>query len=133
MEAECGLCGASFATKSPRAKWCSEACRKRHDRAQARLEVVRELPPSRDGRVAETTRAKLEAAGQLGSPLGAAAVALAQRIDGVSLFDTGSALAALVRELRATLAEATKGTIVANDPIDELRARREAKGAGGGR
>jgi hypothetical protein len=36
----------------------------------------------------------------------------------------------LSRELRATMAEALQNTVAAGDPLDELKARRDAKRAG---
>jgi uncharacterized protein YoaH (UPF0181 family) len=39
-------------------------------------------------------------------------------------YDTGSAVAAMSRELRAVMAEALKGAAQAVDPMDELAARR---------
>jgi hypothetical protein len=78
------------------------------------------------GSLAAATQAELDRAGRLGSAVGQAALALARRID-ASQGETGSALAALVREHRATLAEAVKDAEVAADPLDELRNRRERK------
>jgi hypothetical protein len=45
--------------------------------------------------------------------------------------DTGSALAALVKQHDATMAEAVKGAQVSASPLDELRRRRDAKRATG--
>jgi hypothetical protein len=73
------------------------------------------------------TKVELEAAGRLDSVLGQQALRLAQQMSG---FETGGGMAALSRELRATMAEATRGAAVAADPLDELKARRDAKRAG---
>lgn len=72
--------------------------------------------------VTEATRAALEHADRAGTPAGTAALALAARIDSNS--DTGSAMASMVRELRATMTEALAGAIVETDALDELRDRR---------
>jgi hypothetical protein len=53
-------------------------------------------------------------------------VFLAERLS-ASTFDTGSAVAAVSRELRATMTAALADVPVANDPLDELRARRDRK------
>lgn len=73
------------------------------------------------------TRAELDRVGQAESPLGTLALALAARLDR-SGGDAGSAVAALAKELRQTLADATRGvgsTMV--DPVDELKKRREVR------
>jgi len=69
--------------------------------------------------------AELESARRLASADGQAALTLASAIAGGG--QTGSGLAALVRELRATLTAATAGAGVVDDPVDELRARRLAR------
>lgn len=61
-----------------------------------------------------------------GAPLGAIALTLARRIDVAAVSgESGSSVAALTRELRATLDAA--GTVRAADPVDELQSRREAR------
>lgn len=76
----------------------------------------------------QAVEAELETVDRLGTVLGQAAVGLAQRIE--QNRDTGSALAALNRELRATVAEAVKGAGAPRSAIsrhrDELAARRRA-------
>ena len=74
----------------------------------------------------ETVRAELEVGGKLGTSLGAMCVFLAERLS-ASTFHTGSAVAAVSRELRATMTAALADVRVANDPLDELRARRDRK------
>jgi hypothetical protein len=78
-----------------------------------------------DGPVVTATRAELEAAGRLSTSLGAKALALATKIDAGR--ETGTALAALVRQHDLTHAEALKGAQRAASVLDELRARRDAK------
>lgn len=68
----------------------------------------------------------LEEVDRQDSPLGAAAMALAMRLDQPGT-DTGSALAAVARQLEATLESATRGAGSASAPDqlrDELAARR---------
>ena len=73
-------------------------------------------------------RAELEGVGRLETSLGQAALVLAQRIEGVR--ESGSAVASLTREMRATLVEATRGAKAQESRLesyrDELAARRRA-------
>lgn len=136
----CGECGKSLVGMRPQAKFCGPRCRNRAGRKSKPAGSVVDLP-GRDedgqesagevaGGVAEAVRVELEAADRLGTSLGQAALGLARRIDRGGLMETGSAYAALVREMRATLAAATAGAAVADDPVDELRRRRERRRAG---
>ncbi len=78
------------------------------------------------------TVVELERVGRLNTALGQAAVLLARRLDGSSR-DTGSAVAALARQLQATLAAATANVGDEASPLDrardELAARRARRGA----
>lgn len=84
--------------------------------------------------VAERVLRDLEAAGMADSWLGAAALDLAESIDGGG-FSSGSSRAAVHRELRAIMADALRGSDAPGSSVgryrDELAARR-AKRAGGG-
>lgn len=76
------------------------------------------------------TRASLEAAGRESTPAGVNALLLAAKLDLGG--DTGSAMAALAKQHLAALEEALKGAPVADDQVDELRARRAKRlGLGG--
>jgi hypothetical protein len=130
------MCPTEFEAKRASAKYCSERCKKRAQRRPGGTKTaeVLALPaePTRDPEgdwLAQATEAELRNAGRLSSAIGQAALALARRID-ASGGETGSALASLVREHRATLAEAVKDAAKAADPLDELRNRRERKLAG---
>lgn len=134
MKVTC-VCGVKFDARNPRAKYCSDRCRKR---AQRGGEVVtlpmpaREEPPAEPdmGGVERTTRAALTEAGRIETPMGQACLAIARRIDQPGP-DTGSALAALVARLESSLATATRGagaTSAPNALRDQLAARR-AQGA----
>lgn len=120
----CG-CGTAL-TGRPDKRYASEACSKRARRAER--DTGRMAPPSPDGsldgQTVRAVRAELTAAGQEDTYLAAAAVAVAQRIDAA---DGVMGLAALVKELRATMADALKGAQVAESAVDELRRRRDAK------
>lgn len=136
MQIQCHQCGQSFDAERPHAKWCSAACRKQNQRAGGAS--ITELRPAAGDEedddqltpVVAATWRRLEEAERLDTPEGMTALALAHRLDNGGR-DTGSALASVARELRATLAEALKGAAVAADPVDEIRARRERKLANG--
>ena len=138
MKRPCDLCGTVYEAKRATSKFCSSNCRTRKARG-----VVVDLPAGRLSGVVDesdvpmatpvetaTLKALVEA-GRLDSPLGAAAMMLARRMDSPGL-DTGSAVAAVARQLEATLASATRGASAATAPQtlqDELAARRAAHGA----
>jgi hypothetical protein len=129
---KCARCGQPFEAKRSTAKFCGGKCRALAAKERSRGVVVTPIEaPAADasGLVYGATRSELEAADRLSTSLGAKALALAARID--SGQDTGSALAALVKQHDATMAEAVKGAQVAASPLDELRRRRDAKRAAG--
>lgn len=78
--------------------------------------------------VADSVRATLTAIGKTDTALGASALVLAERLDRKTTADT--AVAAMTKELRATLAELTKDAPAKGDPVDELRERRERRRRG---
>ena len=123
MKLTCESCRMQFEASRSSARFCSGRCRMRAQRTSV-------SPPTDPGGLTEATRAELEAAGRLRSASGAAAMLLAQRLDAPTP-DTGAAIAALVREHRAAIADAVHIARVAGDPVeklrDELRARRESK------
>lgn len=125
-------CGAEFQAKDPRARYCSDRCRKRVQRSGA---TVIDLPtppaPTAPLGVESSTLAALDAAGRTDTPMGQAALVLARRLDAPGL-DMGSAVAAVTRQLSLTLTEALRGAGRASGPqvlSDELAARRVAHGA----
>lgn len=128
MLVTCAACGKPFETQYKIAKFCGATCRKRKQRRGA---VVEALPPPvqpESGSLADAVRVELQAAGRLDTALGRQAVLLAERAS--SPFDTGSAIAAVSRELRAVMAEALKDSSAVADPLDELAHRRMVKAAG---
>lgn len=72
---------------------------------------------------------ELVAAGRDGSAAGQVALALAGLID--SRGESGAAVAALARQLSASLAEALRDAESGGDAVDDLAARREARRAAG--
>lgn len=79
--------------------------------------------------VLDATRDELTKGGRLDSALGQQALVLADQVDAGAEM-TGSALAAVAKELRTTLAEAMRSATMVKDPIDELRERRERRRRG---
>lgn len=153
MQATCEQCRDRFEAKRSTAKYCTTRCRTRATRARATRARAQGLPapaavdrpaagaavppasappPAADGGdvplLIAATISELVAAGRLGTTIGQQAVKLAERM--VNRSETGSAVASLSKELRATMVEALKGTAQEADPIDELRARRDRKRAG---
>jgi hypothetical protein len=108
-------------------RYCSERCSKKARRGQSVVPMRRtdearteaDLPS-----LAESVREELRRAGAESSGLGVSALLLAAQID--SRQESGSSLAALNRELRATLAEATRGQVKSGlaSLRDELAERR---------
>lgn len=132
----CEACGDEFEAKRSNAKFCSTKCRNRKHRQKRTagkpaapivdsdvLEAV-----SFAASVTDATQAALDSCGRAETPLGQLALRLALRVDVGE--ESGSAMAALSKELRATLAAATANATTSGDLVDELRARREAKRLG---
>jgi hypothetical protein len=130
MGRNCDSCGAPYFTRSPLSRYCSPRCAKRAQRtglarsAQGAATIAQ--PPAVTQEVEAAVRATLEDAGRLSTPLGQVALALARRLDSPS-GDTGAGLAALAKQLAATLAAVTADVRPADDLLDELRARRDRK------
>jgi hypothetical protein len=140
----CGSCGKDFEAKRSAAKFCGPTCRKRASRRpggnRADANVVDmgtargrgRVEPAGPGPVGLATLAELERAGRVSSPAGQAALALAQRIDHGG-GETGSAMASLVREYRATMADALRDVEAADDELDQIRGAAALKLLHGGR
>jgi hypothetical protein len=132
----CDACGEAFEPRTSRSRYCDRVpCRrkrarvaKREQRRQrvrrANVATLRRAPPGEA--VAEAVRQELEAAGKLSTSIGQAALVLARRLDDPQ-DDTGSSSAALSKQLRTLMAEALEDMKIPNDPLDELRARRERR------
>jgi len=135
---ECAREGCSNERKSPRSKYCDDAaCVRVRDReAQRRHRSGESAPstapapvPSAGGAVFSASLAELTEAGRVHSSAGQVALSLAVRLD-LGASDTGSSLAAVAKQHSAAMAEALRGAEAAvADPVDELRRRREARGA----
>lgn len=131
LDCQAPSCGRRFASQRSHAKYCSDSCRRRANKAKKAGKVVPidgsagQVPVV--GMVA-ATRKELEGAGRLDSSLGQAALAAAARVD--ANHETGSALAALLREHRAIMGEALKGAPTQADRLDELAERRRRRASG---
>jgi hypothetical protein len=130
MDVTC-VCGTVFQARNPRAKFCSDRCRKRRQRGG---DVITLPDPATDqppqGSVATATERELTEAGRLETALGQACMAMANRLDRPGV-DTGSALAAVASRLESLLASATKGAGKPTSPQqlrDELAERRAKHG-----
>jgi hypothetical protein len=122
MQRCCDSCGEPYEAKRQTSRFCSASCRVAASRGRV---IELPSPNAESGSLAAAIREELEAVGRADSALGVAALALAARIDAKQ--DTGAGLASLSRELRATLAEATRGTVRSSVGAmrDELAARRK--------
>jgi hypothetical protein len=122
---QCAVCSAEFEAKRKTAKYCSRRCSMRASR-QPKAEADAVMPVDPDSELWTATLDELTSAGRVASSSGQAALILARRIDSAS-GETGSGLAALVKQHGASLADALKGARAESNPLDELRARRERK------
>jgi len=128
MQRPCDVCGESYEAQRKTSKYCSSRCRVSAQRGASDVPVA-VIPPadaSETGDLETATAAELREVERDHSPLGLAAIALARRVD--TGRDTGSGMAALVRQLGATLTLAKAGIEAGQTPLDrakdELAARR---------
>lgn len=124
MQRNCDSCSSPYTAQRPNSRFCSESCRKKAARG---TDSPRIEPIEARSDVASTrsrVQAELEEAGRAETYLGAAALALADRIDQSTAV---MGFAALVKELRSTMEAATAGVVKAGDAVDEVTARREEK------
>lgn len=133
----CAREGCENAPKSKRAKFCADVecerararLRQRESKRRAREDQAAELGGDQlrpAGGVYAATLHALTEAGRMHTPAGQQALALAHRLDHGAA-DTGSSLASLGKQHLAALEEALKNLAVADDPVDELKARRRAR------
>lgn len=80
---------------------------------------------SRPKLIRTAVREELEAIGKAGTPAGTVALTLATRLDAGE--DPGSAMAAMAKELRTTMAELARTAPAQADPVDELKKRRQRR------
>ena len=119
----CEACGKPITGRVTK-RFCGTTCRTRKAKGTVVPFKPADEAPREDGALVAAVRAELEAVDRATSALGVAALVLARRIDSGN--EPGSAVSGLTRELRATLAEATRGTVRSSvaQMRDELAARR---------
>lgn len=130
---ECDACGATFTSRSTRARYCTDACRSRARYRRVKVTAVTTpAGPVLDGDVAglaDAVARELHAIGRENSSAGLTALAIARRVDEGT--ESSAGLAALARELRAVMAEATAhADDDAPSIVDALRARRDERRRG---
>lgn len=131
MQRICARCGKSYEAKRRDSKFCGSTCRSAQSLHPVGSETLAEAVAGSirgESRLVEAVEAELRAAGRLETARGYMAVELAK--DYGSSLDNGSQKASLMREIRATLDAALEGASVADDPLDELKARRVARRSG---
>lgn len=125
MLKRCLVDGRPFEAKRGTAKYCSPGCRLKAHRSKAPIvafpaaEGVED--PGGEGALEVSTRRRLEEVGRDEVELGVAALLLARRLDMLAPVDTGAGVAALMKEFRATLAEAIRDVDGDRDTLDDIR------------
>jgi hypothetical protein len=138
MHKTCASCGEAFEAKRATAKYCGARCRQRAYRAPAEPAAAGVVglpspPVETDGDLTRATRRRLTEADRVDTELGAAALLLARRADRVGLVETGSGLAALMREWDAMLTKAVAGAEQADDIVARIQESAALKLIQGGR
>jgi len=99
-----------------------DACR-RHVRKNAIVSLPTNYDVSKaEGKIVDQVRASLVAVNKVDTPEGALALYVAAMLDKGG--HTAQGAAALARELRQTMIVVTAGAVSSDDPVDELRRRR---------
>jgi hypothetical protein len=128
----CAVCSEPFEAKRNTAKYCSKRCNvraARQPKPERHAAPLTADPPPPVPSLLAATLAELERAGSRDSAAGAAALALAARVDAGG-GENGAGLAALVREHRSALSAALDRAAPPADPVeDELRTARERRRA----
>lgn len=132
---ECVICHGRFAAKRHTAKYCSERCRKRSQRqlenplppvAVTSMGVVKLAPETEGGGIYAITRRVLEDAERLYTPMGQASMLIAEILSS-GVQDTGSSIAALIRQYDLSLTKALDGATTVKSPLEQGRAARERR------
>lgn len=136
VQRQCDSCGKPYEAQRATSRFCCTTCRSRASRGAVRPRTSTTRPvallrspkqilgrpaptPPVGSNLSAAVRRELEEADRLDTALGQAVLGLAERLE--SGVDTGSAVASLTRELRATLAEAVAGARVASSPLAQMR------------
>lgn len=132
MTKYCEVCGKPFEAQRPTAKYCGSTCRANKSRGRVDVAPIQSSPANVDKPVSglkDAVTAELEAADRLNTVAGQHALELAHRIVSAPGMNTG--VAALSKQLQSVLAEALRGASQQVNPLDELKARRDAKRSAG--
>lgn len=125
----CANCGADFAARSTRARYCGDRCR-----SKARYRRISGAPvadlyglpiPSESSDLADAVATELQAAGRAHTVAGVAALTIARRIDACP--ESSAGLATLTRELRACMAEALADAFIGSSLLDDLAEQRRQR------
>lgn len=133
MQRNCDYCGKPYEAKRTTSRFCKDSCRVQNNQRGGGVTSLSTAKPAEQPTVIPAEQplvaavgAELAAAERLHTSLGQQALYLATRIAAAS-FDTGSSIASMNRELRETMLRALDGVKVADDPLDEVARRRDAK------
>ena len=131
----CTDCGAPLPAphSSGRPRTKCEACsptrardtRRRAPHKLAPADLVTLPAPSVQAGIVEATTRTLAEAGRLDSVAGQTALLLAQQL--ATGAHSGAGYAALAKQLLAAMDAACEGAVVAQDPVDELRRKRDKR------
>lgn len=140
---KCAHCGDPISPERPaHTRFCKDLCRTKATQRRrkglpedyapvVRLHTGADAPGTPEdqgearGPVYKATLAELQRGSRVDTPLGQAALALASRLD--LSRDSGSAMAALAKQLSDSLSEAMRGIAPKPDEVDEVRRRRDEK------
>ena len=132
MKRECEVCGREYEAKRSTSQVCGSTCRTRKSRQPKPATNPGPAPAAAPANGAELadlvamTQARLAEVERDQTVLGSLALILAGRLASGAV-DTGSSIASLSKELRATIAAATEGAQTESDLVDELEERRARK------
>jgi hypothetical protein len=119
----CEQCGETFEAARSSRKYCGDRCRQQGRRRATEEEA--EATEPRLPLIVEMTISELEQLGKTHTVLGAQALTLATRM--TSMKDTGSAIAALSRELDRVMLRLRSGAKGEEDEVASARRRRDEK------
>lgn len=125
-ERPCNACGRPYMAQRSSSKFCSDTCRMRAARKPAKA-APETAPAAAEGssELYDATLAELQAAGLEETRIGRQALTLATKV--TNPFDTGSAVAAMSRELDRLMEKALASVPAQLSRVDEMKARRDAK------
>ena len=127
MQKSCAFCGVPFEAKRAAAKYHDATCRQRAKRAGASVATLIPVPDlslEDDAPLVLATRTTLTKAGVLDTVPGQSALILASKV--AAGHDTGSAIAAMVKQLEASVSAAL-ASVTRADKMDEVQKRRDEK------